>query len=498
MNRRRFFQSSLAAAVAASLPAKQSMAAMLSFTTEVSADVNAITGDGAAVVLKQSAVQDLSDSLRGRLLLRGDDGYDKARRILEPSFDKYPGLIAQCAGSADVRNAVNFARAENLLVAVKCGGHSGSGKSTCNGGMMIDLSPLRSVRVDPIARTVQVAGGSLLGEMDHDTMEYGLVTTAGTVSHTGIAGLTLGGGFGRVARRFGLAVDNLLEVDIITADGEFHRANKDENPDLFWAVRGGGGNFGVVTSLKFQLHPMQRQVIRGHFEFAESDAKNALNFFAEYADNAPDDLYVDGSLSANLTHGAGVALYLCYSGPHDKADALLAPIRKAGKLMVDDVRVLDYDLIQKMGDNLDPRNASYLKSGFTGVITPQLVDDMLHVFEPHPVRTHRMYFQQSGGAIGRVAEDATAFAQRDAKHNILCVVGWPKEADGAEHIAYIREVWKGVESHTRGFYTNDMKEETQVMVNRNYRGNYARLVQIKNQYDPGNLFRLNANVQPSV
>jgi FAD/FMN-containing dehydrogenase len=404
----------------------------------------------------------------------------------------------QCAGSADVRSAVNFARAENLLVAVKCGGHSASGKSTCDGGMMIDLSLLRNIRVDPFARTAHVAGGSLLGEMDHDTMEYGLVTTAGTVSHTGVAGLTLGGGFGRVGRRFGLAADNVLEVDIITADGEFHRASKDENPDLYWAVRGGGGNFGVVTSFKFQLHPMQRQVIRGHFEYAESDSRNALNFFAEYADNAPDDLYIDGRLFANRTNSASVALDRCYSGPHDQADALLAPIRKAGKLLVDDVRVLDYDLVQKMGDNLDPRNASYLKSGFTGVITPQLVDDMLDVFEPHPDRTHMMYFQQSGGAIGRVAENATAFAQREAKHNILCVVGWPKETDGAEHIAYIREVWNGVESHTRGFYVNDMKEETQVMINRNYRGNYDRLVRIKNKYDPGNLFRLNANVQPSV
>ena len=497
MNRRRFVQSSLAATVAASLPAKQSMAALLSLTTEVSADVHAITGDRVEVILKQSAVQDLSDSLRGRLLIRGDDGYDKARRVREPSFDKYPGLIVQCAGSADVRRAVNFARADNLLVAVKCGGHSASGKSTCDGGMLIDLSLLRSVRVDPIARTARVAGGSLLLEMDHDTMEYGLVTTAGTVSHTGIGGLTLGGGFGRLGRRFGLTLDNLLEVDIITADGEFRRASKNENPDLFWAVRGGGGNFGVVTSFKLQLHPMQREVIRGQFLFPESDAKNVLNFFAEYADNAADDMQVDGGLFANA-NGAGARISICYSGPHDKADALLAPIRKAGKLVLDDVRALDYVLVQKMGDNVDPRNKSYLKSGFTGVMTPQLVDDMLTVFQPHPDRSLSMSFQQSGGAIGRIAADATAFANREAKHNMLCSVGWPKETDGAEHIAYIREVWEGVESHTRGFYTNDMKEETQSMVNSNYRGNYNRLVEIKNQYDPGNLFRLNANVQPSV
>jgi len=497
MNRRRFVQSGLAAAVVASLPAKQSIAALLNLTTEVSADVPAITGDGAEVVLKQSAVQDLSNSLRGQLLLRGDDGYDKARRVLQPIFDKYPGLIVQCAGSADVRNAVNFARADNLLVAVKCGGHNSWGLSTCNGGMLIDLSPLRSVRVDPIARTARVSGGSLLGHMDHDTMEYGLVTTAGTVSHTGIGGLTLGGGFGRLARRFGLALDNVLEVDIITADGEFRRASKDENPDLYWGVRGGGGNFGVVTSFKFQLHPMQRGVIRGRFVFAESDTKNAFNFFAEYADNAPDDLYVDCGLSAR-PNGIGLSISICYSGPHDKADALLAPIRKAGKLIVDDVQALDYVLVQKMGDNTDPRNARYLKTGFTGVITPQLVNDLINGLEPHPDRSHSIGFQQSGGAIGRVAADATAFVHRDSEHNILCNVRWPMGTEGAEHMAYLEDFWKGIVPHIQGSYTNDMPEQSQGMVNMNYLGNYRRLVEIKNKYDPGNLFRLNANVQPPI
>ena len=258
----------------ASLPAKQSIAALLNLTTEVSADVPAITGDGARIVLKQSAVQDLSNSQRGQLLLRGDEGFDKHRRVLYPEFDKYPGLIVRCAGSADVGNAFNFARAENLLVAVKCGGHGAAGMGTCDGGMLIDLSLLRSVRVDPIARTADVSGGSLLGHMDHDTMAYGLVTTAGTVSHTGVGGLTLGGGFGRAARRFGLALDNVLGVDIITADGEFRRANKDENPDLYWGVRGGGGNFGVVTSFNFQLHPMQPEVFRGRFTFPGSEAKS--------------------------------------------------------------------------------------------------------------------------------------------------------------------------------------------------------------------------------
>ena len=307
MHRRRFVQSGLAAAIIASLPAKQSLAALVNLTTEVSADVPAITGDGAEVVLKRSAVQDLSNSLRGQLLLRGDDGYDKHRRVLYPEYDKYPGLIVRCTGSADVRNAVNFARADKLLVAVKCGGHGAAGMATCDGGMLIDLSLLRNVRVDPIARTADVSGGSLLGHMDHDTMAYGLVTTAGTVSHTGVAGLTLGGGFGRVGRRFGLALDNVLEVDIITADGEFRRANKDENSDLYWGVRGGGGNFGIVTSFKFQLHPMQRQVVRGRFTFPGSEAKEVLNFFAEYSENAADDLYVSGGIAAGA-NGLGVSV----------------------------------------------------------------------------------------------------------------------------------------------------------------------------------------------
>ncbi len=283
MNRRQFCRSTLAAAVAASIPARQGYAAILNAMTTVLADVEAKTGGGADVTVRKTAVQDFSDSLRGRLLLPDNTGYDDARRVLSASIDKYPALIAQCAGSADVRNAVNFARAENLLLAVKCGGHSTSGKSTCNGGLMIDLSPFRGVRVDPIARTARVAGGSLLGEMDHDTMAYGLVTTAGTVSHTGIGGLTLGGGFGRLGRRFGLTLDNLMAVDIITADGEFRRASKDENPDLFWAVRGGGGNFGVVTSFELQLHPMDREVISANFSFSAKQAhkaKSLMSFLA--------------------------------------------------------------------------------------------------------------------------------------------------------------------------------------------------------------------------
>ncbi|MDX1482749.1 MAG: FAD-binding oxidoreductase, partial [Woeseiaceae bacterium] len=263
MNRRHFVRGAIASAVATSLAGSNAWAAAMNALLTVTSDIDAVTGSGGDVVLEKAAVQELADSLRGNLLLTGSEGYDVARRVLNKSIDKYPALIVQPTGVADIQNAVTFARERNLLLAVKCGGHSFSGKSTCDGGMQIDLSRLRHVRVDPASRTAYVAGGSHLGDMDHETMAHGLVTTAGTVSHTGVGGLTLGGGYGRVARRFGLALDNVRAVDIVTADGSLRHASAEENPDLHWAVRGGGGNFGIVTSFEFQLHPMQREVIGG-------------------------------------------------------------------------------------------------------------------------------------------------------------------------------------------------------------------------------------------
>ncbi len=498
MNRRRFCQSSLAAAIAASIPATQGVAALLNHLTQVTADINAVTGDGAEVTLKQAAVQELADSMRGNLLLPGSEAYETARMVLNPTIDRRPALIAQPAGSADVSDAVSYARQENLLVAVKCGGHSMAGKSTCDGGMMIDLSLLRSVRVDPIARTARVAGGSLLGELDHDSMAYGLVTTAGTVSHTGVGGITLGGGFGRIARKFGLSLDNVRAVDIITADGKFRRASADENPELYWGLRGGGGNFGVATSFEFQLHPMDRNVISGSFVFPISEARNVMNFFGEYADSAPDELHVGGGVVSEPGKDPVVVIGVVYCGPHNKADAVIAPVRTAGTVIKEEVKAIDYVALQKSGDIDDPRaNGSYLKSGFTGTFTSKLVDDLVDTFEAHPGRRTRVVFQQSGGAIGRVADDATAFPHRESKHNMLSFVNWPMGTDPSQHIAYIRQQWKSLEPHTRGFYTNDSFRESQQEINANYRGNYQRLVKLKNQYDPTNLFRLNANVRPT-
>ena len=363
MNRRKFCQSAISAAVAAALPATPGFGASLNDLAQITADVSAVRGDGGEVTLQKAAVRELAESMRGQLLLPAHEAYDDARRVMNASIDKYPALIAQCVGTADVKNAVDFARANDLLVAVKCGGHSFSGKSTCDRGLMIDLSTLRGVHVNPQSRTARVSGGSLLGDMDHETMSYGLVTTAGTVSHTGIGGLTTGGGFGRLGRHFGLTLDSLLSVDVVTADGKFHRASLDENQDLFWGIRGGGGNFGIVTSFEFRLHPMDRTIIDGLFFYPATEARSVLKFFAEYAVNAPDELNIDGGMRARLDRDDYLSFHVVYSGPKNKAEAVLAPLRKAGTLLDETVKPMDYVAMQRAGDYTDPRaTGRYLKS----------------------------------------------------------------------------------------------------------------------------------------
>ncbi|MEE8306280.1 MAG: FAD-dependent oxidoreductase, partial [Gammaproteobacteria bacterium] len=285
MHRRRFLKSSSAAGVTALL----SPGRLLAGNSEaINADVQALSGVGEELTLPRLVVQELAAAMRGGLLLPGMEGYESARMVMNRSIDKHPALIAQCTGVADVQSAVDFARSHGVLVAVKGGGHSFSGKGTCEGGLLIDLSRLRGTRVDPTSRTAWVEGGSLLGQMDHEAMAFGLVTTAGTVSHTGVGGLTLGGGFGRLARRFGLALDNVKSVEIVTADGRLRRASAEENPDLYWGVRGGGGNFGVVTAFEFQLHPMDRTVIGGSMIFPQARAKEILGFYDDYTAEAPD------------------------------------------------------------------------------------------------------------------------------------------------------------------------------------------------------------------
>ncbi|MEX1993252.1 MAG: FAD-binding oxidoreductase [Steroidobacteraceae bacterium] len=497
INRRRFCQSSLAAAVAYALPVPR-LVALDQTASQAAGGLAAVKLDGTATVIEQAAVAELKASLRGPLLLAGDPGYDAARRILQPQFDKHPALVVQPTGAADVRNAVSFARERELLVAVKCGGHSFSGKSTCDGGIQIDLSRLRGVRIDPTARRAFVEGGSLLGDLDHEAMAHGLVTTAGTVSHTGVGGLTLGGGFGRLARRYGLALDNVKSVDIVTADGKLRHASAEENPDLYWAVRGGGGNFGIVTGFEFGLHAMQRQIVGGDLVFPIARARELLKFYGEYSNSAPDELYLDAGMESPAGDKPGIFfIHTTWSGPAADAERVLAPLRKLGKPIADTIKAQDYVAIQRSWDDTDPRTkGSYLKAGFLVGYPKGLVDAILDGFRPDPARGTSLFYQHGGGAIGRVAADATAFPHRRSTLELFALVSWELGTDGKRHVDYIKNYWSSLEPFTDGYYTNEVADEHQPKIDENYRGNIGRLRQVKRQYDPGNMFRLNANILP--
>ena len=498
MDRRRFLRSSIAASVTAALPASQAFAALQALT-QVTGDVRAVMGDRSEISLEKAAVQELADSLRGNLLLPGNEGYDVARRVLNKSIDRHPALIVQPTGVSDIQNAVTFARERQLLLAVKCGGHSFAGKSTCDGGMQIDLSLFRHARIDPQSRTAYVAGGSLLAALDHEAMAHGLVAPAGTVSHTGVGGLSTAGGFGRISRRFGLTLDNIKGVDIVTADGKLLHASAGENPDLYWGVRGGGGNFGIVSSFQYALHPMQRQVIGGDIVFPLERARELIHFYADFSVQAPDDLYIDFYVNATASgQGSGAGFHLCYSGPESDAEKVLAPIRKLGEPVFTNVGPVDYVALQRSWDYSDFRNiGEYLKSGFVNEYPDSMLDAAISGFEPDPGRNTMLYFQQSGGAIGRVPVDATAFPHRKALAAMMVLTSWPLDTDGSPHIDYLRDYWSTIEPRTDGYYTVDTANESSQVRHGNYQGNFPRLLEVKKKYDPENLFRLNANIAPA-
>lgn len=500
-SRRRLLQGALLAAAA--LPAMRVRSAAPSGAlAPVTAPVEALSLDGREITLAASAVQDLADGLRGPLILPGQPGYDAARWVWNAQMlTRQPALIVQPRGAADVSRAVQFARDANLALAIKCGGHSPSGKSTVNRGMLLDLSLLRGVQVDPVARVAHVAGGSLLGDLDHEAMAHGLVTTAGTVSHTGVGGLTLGGGFGRVARRFGLSLDNVRGVEIVTASGEILRANAQENPDLHWAVRGGGGNFGVVTSFDFDLHPMQRRVVGGLLLFPLAQARQVLRFYADYEATAPEELYLSCVVVSNdgFSGRGGVGFEVCYSGTESDFEPILRRLRSAGTPVADTVQAIDYVALQRSGDRDEKRAiGSYTKTGFVRGIPQGLIDAMVDGLEEHPERSVVVGFQHCGGAVARVPADATAFPHRGIHATSLLTVDWPGDIDPTRHIEWLLAYWANILPHTAGFYTNDATEETQQQLDENYLGNLPRLQQIKRRYDPGNLFRLNANVRPAT
>lgn len=497
MKRRLFCQSAAGMTAAlALLPHSPHLAATM---LDIDRDLDAISGHGKELTLGRSQVQNLADGLRGNLLLPGNPVYDTARLVRNASIDKHPALIVQPSGAADVGLAIDFARENNIIAAVKCGGHSYSGQSTCNGGMMIDLSLFRHVRVDTSTQKAYVSGGSLLGAMDHETMSHNLVTVAGSVSHTGVGGLTTGGGFGRLARRYGLALDNVSALDIVSADGKLRHATAEQNPDLYWGARGAGGNFGVVTGFEFQLHPMSRKVLAGNFVYPIERLRDVLDFYAEFTLQSPDELATD-LIAAYPSPGkpAVVVLAFCYSGDPSQADQAMGAVKKLGKPIAGEIKPVDYVALQRSGDSNAPRvAATYLKGGFTSEITPQLIDTLVEAMRPHPRRRSTLLFQQAGGAISRVAADATAFAHRYAQHNMLITMSWAPTESSDEHVSAIKSTWRQLQPFTHGFYVNEADDDNAPMISKNYQGNYARLLDIKKRYDPTNIFRLNANIDPS-
>jgi hypothetical protein len=335
--------------------------------------------------------------------------------------------------------------------------------------------------------------------VDAECLPHGLVTPLGTVSHTGVGGLTLGGGFGRLARKYGLAIDNLESVDIVCADGQLRHASPKDNPDLFWAVRGGGGNFGIATNFEFRLHPFDGKVIAGEIRFPFARARDALNMYAEYVGSAPDELYLDPVVVIPPGGRVGyVSFEVCYSGAPKDLEAALAPIRKLGTPAKEELKAVAYVEAQRANDSGDNRAiASYMKAGFVSKFPHELADAIVDNIAGDPGRTTVLFFQHCGGASSRVAENATAFAQRDSVANMMAVAAWRTDAEARSHIEATRKYWTALEAHTRGFYVNDVpREATVAEINSNYRGNYPRLVEAKKKYDSTNLFRLNANVNP--
>ena len=490
MKRRAFCAAGVSAAALSFLPLRRGFAA----------DLPAVTKDGAAVVLRASDVEDFRAALRGPLLLPEQDGYDEARRIWNGSFDRRPALIARCAGAADVMRAVDFAKAHDLLVAVRGGGHSLSGQSVCDGGLMIDLSRMRGIRVDPAARRARAEPGVLLGELDRETQAFGLATPAGTVSHTGIAGLTLGGGFGRLSRKYGLTCDNLVAADVVTADGRLVHASEDENPELLWGLKGGGGNFGIVTSFEYELHAVDPMLYGGLIVYPYAAAREVLRFFADFALEAPDEVYTDAALITAPDGERVLAIDTCFCGRLAEAERELAPLRRVAKPIQDLAGPAPYVGLQAaMDETYRYGIKAYERSGFLRRIEPTLVDEVVERLAASNLPTTQVIFVHQGGAIARVRPDATAFWHRDAQHSLLVQGHWTDPAQGDEIIAWARSTWAELESHTNGFYVNTIAEDDpQRRVRGTYGENYPRLIALKNMYDPTNLFRRNANIEPTV
>jgi FAD/FMN-containing dehydrogenase len=387
-----------------------------------------------------------------------------------------------------------------LLLAVRGGGHSLSGQSVCEKGLMIDLSQMNGVRVDPLRKVAVVEGGALLGALDREALALGLATTAGTVSHTGVGGLTLGGGFGRLCRRFGLACDNVRAIDLVTADGKFVNTSNQQNPELFWGLRGGGGNFGVATSFEFQLHPVDPIMLGGDLMYSWEDAPAVLKFFFDFARQAPDELNADVAVVRLPNNQRFVEIELCYSGSLAEGEKVIAPLRQIRKPIADHVAPTPYVKLQSSSDvSSEHGHHYYVKAGFVQKSSQEFIDTMLGIIaDANLPQVQAVSVPQGGGAIRRVKPNATAFAQRAADHNAFLFTRWDDPAQNDAVSAWIKSAWAKLEPHTFGFYVNEYNTEDAARLRTTYGGNFDRMVNLKTKVDPNNLFHMNANVAPQA
>jgi len=454
----------------------------------------------------EQLIQAFAQNLRGELIQAGDNNYDEARELYNAMIDRRPRYIVRCADAADVIASVNFARGHQLLLAVRGGGHNGGGLGSCDNGLVIDLSRMKGVRVDPSERTARVNGGCTWGEVDHATHAFGLATPSGIISTTGVGGLTLGGGLGHLTRRFGLAVDNLIGADMILADGSFVSVSANSHPDLFWAIRGGGGNFGVITSFLFRLHPV-KTVVAGPTLWELERSADVLRWYRDFITDAPEEL---NGFFAFLTVPPGppfpehlhlkkmCGVVWCYTGPESDADAVFQPIRDFGPPALDGVQPMPFPALQSAFDALyPPGHQWYWKADFVDKLSDEAI--ALHVEHGSrlPTMQSSMHLYPINGATHRVGRNDTAFSYRDATWAEVIIGVDPDPANAKLITNWAKEYWDALHPYSAGgAYVNFMMEEGQDRVKDSYRDNYQRLAAVKAKYDPNNLFRVNQNIQP--
>ena len=434
------------------------------------------------------------------MLRPGDEAYDDVRQVWNRLIDRRPSIIARCVGNSDIINCVDFARANHLLVSVRGGGHSVAGSGVCDDGLMIDLSLMKGVRVDPAQRTARAEPGLNWGEFDHETQAFGLATTGGVVSMTGIAGLTLGGGIGWIMGVCGLTCDNLLSCDIVTADGKLIKASAEENPDLLWGLRGGGGNFGIVTSLEYQLHPVGPTVLGGAIVYPFSQTRELLKFYREYVETTPDELTTMVGITTSPEGDPVISVSVCYSGPIEKGEQVLVPLRAFGQPLIDQIGPMPYIQVQSAKDAKNvPGPRHYWKDNFLTEISDSTIDVIVECLSTVPSKKTAVTLIRIGGAVGRVAKDETAFYHRDMTYDLIILSAWNDPSDSESNIRWTDDVLESFGAELPpAVYVNDLGDEGNDRIRDAYGGNYQRLAALKNKFDPSNFFRLNQNIKPMV